>query len=123
MGIAQYFVIALVSIALVLSTFLGISVITMAIYKYGRDDEADSVKKLTNGVQMGMLPLMHMMLPMGMPVDSIIYAEEMTDEELEFFMEDAEDHPELYIDGKKIDKAEGLIYIDFNGTRFGGDIE
>lgn len=84
-------------IAIVLpALFTGFLILGVSVYRYGQN-EAFNIEDLIMG-------------------ESII-AEEMTEEEFEQFILGATDHPELWIDGKKIDKKEaGLIYIDFSKT-------
>lgn len=88
------------------------SVLAVAIYRYG--EESISTKSH---------PMTDILMGMGYPViaieqGGILIAEEMTDKEAEAFLEEANDHPELYIDGKKMEKGDGLIYIDFGNTSF-----
>lgn len=75
---------------------VGFLILGVSIYRYGQS-EAFSFEEFISG--------------------ELISAEEFEDEEISKFLEKAQDHPELYIDGKKIDKSNsGLIFIDFSKT-------
>lgn len=111
------FILAFSAIVVLLAVVIALfSMLAVSIYRYGEE----------NGVAKTM-PINDLFLGMGMPFlpigDGVFVAEEMDTYELESFLEEATDHPELYIDGEKIEKDVGLIYIDFGNTSFnsGGD--
>lgn len=77
---------------------VGFLILGVTIYRYGQI-EAVSFEEFIGG--------------------ELISAEEFEDDEFSKFLEKAQDHPELYIDGKKIDNPNtGLIFIDFSKTSF-----